>query len=342
MTNGKPLARILIIQTASLGDVILSTALAETLHEAYPKARIDFLIKKGYESLFQEHPFIHQVYTWDKSRRKYLKLWRLLLKVHSNRYDAVINVQRFASSGFITAFSGAPFTAGFRKNPFSRFFKHSAAHVISARVKGIHETDRNHALIQPLTDIKTKRPGLYPSTADHQAVNVHQKGAYITLSPASLWFTKQYPAEKWADFLDQIPIGLRVFLLGSKADYDLCEQIISQTSHKNIKNLAGLLTFLQSAALMQHALMNYVNDSAPNHLASAVNAPVTAIFCSTVPEFGFGPLSGNAHIVQTTLALDCRPCGLHGYQACPLGHFACAHSIKTSQLLDTLPPWTDQ
>jgi heptosyltransferase-2 len=342
MVKGKTLSRILVIQTASLGDVILSTALAETLHEAFPKAQIDFLIKKGYERLFQEHPFVNQIYTWDKSTRKYLKLWRLAIQVRRNRYDAVIDVQRFASSGFITVFSGATFSAGFRKNPFSVFFKHRVEHVISAQAKGIHEIDRNHALIQPLTSLKTRKPGLYPTPADRQRVETHQKEAYITLSPASLWFTKQYPAEKWVDFLDNIPIDLNVFLLGSKADIELCEQISRQTHHRNIAILAGALTFLQSAALMQTALMNYVNDSAPQHLASAVNAPVTVIFCSTVPEFGFGPLSDNAHIVQTALALECRPCGLHGYQACPLGHFACAHSIETSQLLDTLPPWTGQ
>jgi heptosyltransferase-2 len=79
--------------------------------------------------------------------------------------------------------------------------------------------------------------------------------------------------------------------------------------------------------------MNYVNDSAPLHLASAVNASVTAIFCSTVPDFGFGPLSDKSRVVETQEKLDCRPCGLHGFKACPEGHFKCATAIKTEQLL---------
>ena len=78
---------------------------------------------------------------------------------------------------------------------------------------------------------------------------------------------------------------------------------------------------------MQHAEMNYVNDSAPLHLASAVNAPVTAFFCSTVPEFGFGPLSDKS-IIKQVGEMSCRPCGLHGYKSCPLGHFDCAYKIK--------------
>lgn len=80
---------------------------------------------------------------------------------------------------------------------------------------------------------------------------------------------------------------------------------------------------------MKSATMNYVNDSAPLHIASAMNAPVTAIFCSTVPAFGFGPLRENGRVVETSERLDCRPCGLHGHSACPKGHFRCAMGIDS-------------
>jgi len=87
---------------------------------------------------------------------------------------------------------------------------------------------------------------------------------------------------------------------------------------------------------MKDAGMNYVNDSAPMHFASAVNAPVTAVYCSTIPAFGFGPMSDKSYIVEIQQPLDCRPCGLHGYRACPLGHFKCAYKIEDAQLLETL------
>jgi heptosyltransferase-2 len=59
-----------------------------------------------------------------------------------------------------------------------------------------------------------------------------------------------------------------------------------------------------------------------------MNAPVTAFFCSTVPEFGFGPLSDDAKIIQIQEKLECRPCGLHGHAACPKGHFKCGSEIS--------------
>jgi len=80
--------------------------------------------------------------------------------------------------------------------------------------------------------------------------------------------------------------------------------------------------------------MNYVNDSAPLHLASAMNAPTTAIYCSTAPAFGFGPLSDNSRIIETQEKLDCRPCGLHGFKTCPEKHFKCAFTIEAKQLLE--------
>jgi heptosyltransferase-2 len=326
--------RILIIQTASLGDVILSTALAESLKAELPGAEIHYLVKKGYQSLFKDHPFIGDVLFWDKSKHKYAGLFRLIRAVRRNNYDAVINVQRFASSGLISALSGSKMRSGFKKNPLSLFYTHKYEHLISK--DGIlHEVERNHALISTLVSNLAARPVLYPSVEDTNLVSAYSQNPYITVSPASLWFTKQYPEEKWIDFLNNISSDLVVLLLGSEADKSLCERIKSQT-RANVMNLAGQLSFLESAAIMKSAVMNYVNDSAPMHLASAVNAPVAAIFCSTVPAFGFGPLSDNAHIVEIKDLLYCRPCGLHGFKQCPEGHFKCALTIQTNQLTQLL------
>ena len=96
----------------------------------------------------------------------------------------------------------------------------------------------------------------------------------------------------------------------------------------NVSNLAGELSYLESCALMKGAKMNYVNDSGPLHMASAVNAPVTTFFCSTVPSFGFGPLSDQSTIIEVSEQLPCRPCGLHGHKSCPKKHFKCGNDIE--------------
>lgn len=330
------LKRFLVIQTASLGDVILSTPVIEKIHHYFPEARIDFLLKYGYEDIFKKHPFIHRVIVWDKSEKKNKHLIELIKIIRDRKYDAVINMQRFTSSGLITACSKAELKVGFSKNPLSLFFTKRIKHKIGDGKENPHEIERNLKLIESFTGAGSFPIKLYPSQHDFAKISQYKTKQYITIAPASLWFTKQYPAEKWVDFIQAIDKDMVIYLLGSPTEKVLCQSIIDQSQHKNNLNLAGKLSFLESAALMKDALMNYVNDSAPMHMASAVNAKTTAIFCSTIPEFGFGPLSENARIIQAIDSPECKPCGLHGFKKCPEKHFKCAINIQNSQLLETL------
>jgi heptosyltransferase-2 len=328
--------KFLVIQTAFIGDVVLATGILEKLHQYFPDAEIDLLVRKGNEGLFISHPFLHKLLIWDKKKNKYKNLFEILKEIRQSKYDYVINVQRFAATGFLTIFSEARTTIGFDKNPLSFLFTKRIKHRISNDENIVREIERNNDLIESITDNKPERPKLYPTKEDYEKVKPYQQVSYICIAPASVWFTKQYPKEKWVAFIDQLPKDLQVYLVGAKDDIALCDQIKNSSQHSLITNLAGQLNFLESCAMLQNAVMNYVNDSAPMHFASSVNAPVTAVYCSTVPAFGFGPLSDKSLIVETLVPLSCKPCGLHGYKACPLSHFKCAYTIEEDQLLKTM------
>lgn len=177
---------------------------------------------------------------------------------------------------------------------------------------------------------ETLRKHYKPPPAGSLAEDHAAPSTYITVAPASVWFTKQWPAEKWIELIKILPQYHQVFLIGAPGDTALCERIALEAGRGEV--LAGKLSLLATAALMEGARMNYVNDSAPLHIASAMRAPVTAVFCSTVPAFGFGPLHPNGRVVEHSEALYCRPCGLHGYRACPEGHFKCALEIFPDQV----------
>ncbi len=327
--------RFLIIQTAFTGDVVLATALAEKLHDRYPDAVIDVLLRKGNEGLLSNHPFISNVLIWDKKEQKNRNLFRLAMQVRRTHYTHVINPHRFATSGIISLLSGAPYRSGFDKNPLSFGFTRIVKHVISATAdkNAVHEVQRNQLLIADITEGGYAMPALYPSVADRKWIEQYTAQPYVCIAPSSVWFTKQFPAQKWVELINEIPEMYTVFIIGAPSDTVTGDAIIGKVTHANVRNLCGKLNFLQSAALMQGAVMNYTNDSAPLHFASAVAAPLTAVFCSTVPSFGFGPLRPEARIVQTRETLSCRPCGLHGHKTCPEGHFKCAHQITNNQLL---------
>ncbi len=334
--------KILIIQTAFIGDVVLATPLIEKLKHHYPDAVIDFVLRKGNESLLTNHPHLRHVLILDKKNGKYKNLFSLIGMIRKEKYDYVINLQRFFASGLLTALSGGKHTIGFDKNPLSFLFSESIKHHISTTDLDNHEVKRNLSLIEKITDNTFVKPKLYPSDADFQ--KIIPTGEYVCIAPASIWFTKQFPKEKWIELIHKLPDHLTIYLMGAKSDAPLCDEIKSQittyystldTRHSTLVNLSGQLSFLESAALMKNARMNFVNDSAPLHFASAVNAPVAAMFCSTIPAFGFGPSSDISFVFETEEKLDCRPCGLHGYTSCPKGHFRCSH-IDTDHIVSRI------
>ena len=324
--------KILLIQTAFIGDVVLATALIEKIYQFYPACQIDFLLRKGNEGLLKGHPFIHEVLIWNKKEKKIKNLFALLKRIRNTKYDKVINLQRFASTGILTGLSKAKEKIGFEKNPVSFLFTKKVPHLFS---DNIHEVERNNKLIESFTDTVFNKPKLYPTTKNEEEIILYTLAPFVCMMPSSVWFTKQYPEEKWVELIDQFPEKYIIYLLGGNIDIELCERIKSKSKNGKVKIFDGKLNFLSSTGLMTKAAMNYTNDSAPLHFASATDAPVTAIFCSTVPRFGFYPLSSKSYIVETEEELSCRPCSLHGLKACPLGHFKCAYTIKTSQLLET-------
>src|SRR4030095_4959348 len=105
--------KFLIIQTAFIGDVVLATSLVENIRAAFPDAEIDFLVRLGNESLLKGHPYIRKVLIWNKKEKKMQHLFRMLNFIRKEKYDKVINVQRYAATGILTAFSGAKSKIGF-------------------------------------------------------------------------------------------------------------------------------------------------------------------------------------------------------------------------------------
>ena len=313
--------KILVIQTAFIGDAILATGVLESIHKKFPEAELHLLVRNGNESLFEKHPYLKKVWVWNKKEKKVKNLFSLIGEIRKEKFDWLINLHRFASSGLITTLSNAKITCGFDKNPFSSLFTYKVKHIIG---DGSHEVQRNHLLLEKYVDGNFSKPKLYPSVEQQEKIKQYIQTTFVCMAPASVWFTKQLPKHKWIELCNLISTDKTIYLLGGKGDEELCKAILKQVQDnenqtqankkKNIVVLCGKLSLLESCALMQHAQMNYVNDSAPLHLASSVNAPVTAFYCSTVKEFGFYPLSDSSKIIEITTPLACRPCGLHGFK----------------------------
>jgi ADP-heptose:LPS heptosyltransferase len=333
---------ILIIQTAFIGDTILASHFVRAVKELYPDSRIHFLLRKGNETVIQGLPSVEKTWVWDKQGGKVRNLLKLILELRQFRFDVVFNLHRHFNSGLVSALMKSSIKVGFLQNPLSFFYTHKVKHQIPHKPVNnsaveVHEVQRNLQLIQILVpSFKTNfsRPEL-PLLDKHFAkVQGYLGGDYFVIAPASVWFTKAWTESKFRELTRELSKKGKVYFVGAPSDRELCDRI--RTDISNTENLCGALGLLDSAALMQKAKRVFVNDSAPLHLASCVNAKTTAIFCSTVPAFGYTPLAEDSVVVDVGNDLDCRPCGLHGHRSCPLGHFKCSENIDVKKVLDTV------
>ncbi len=196
--------KFLIIQTAFIGDVVLATVLIEKLHASFPDAQINFLLRKGNEGLLANHPYLNEVMIWVKKENKTKNLFKIINIIRSKKYDKVINVQRFFSTGLITAFSNGKEKIGFDKNPLSFLFDVKVKHTIGSKELPVHEVERNLSLVKHFTNDAPARMKLYPSKEDFAFVNRELStinsqlsiAKYICVAPSSVWFTKQFPKRK--------------------------------------------------------------------------------------------------------------------------------------------------
>jgi len=331
-----PSKTILIIQTAFIGDTILASHFARALKDKFPDSKIHFLLRKGNESVIQGLPTIERTWIWNKKGSKLKNLINLILELRRIQFDMVFNLHRHFNSGLLTAFMKSPFKAGFVQNPLSFFYTYKVNHQIPDP-RGYHEVQRNLELIPDLNienNSKLYKPELPIQQKNIDKVSSYISESYFVMAPASVWFTKAWSEKKFQELTRELVKRGRVYFIGAETDKELCDRI--RMNLPNTENFCGKLNLLDSAVLMKNARRVIVNDSAPLHLASCMNARTTAIFCSTIPAFGYTPLSDDSVVVDVGGSLDCRPCGLHGHKSCPKGHFKCSEEIEIKTILATI------
>lgn len=322
-------ARFLVIQPAFLGDAVLTLPLIGNLRAKYPTHEIHWVLRKGVEPLLEGHPWITQLWVWDKSWSGW---FRLLQRLRRQNWEAVLTAQRFLRSGLLGYLVPAQSRITYDKNPVSWLYSIRLPHQFR---EGVHEVDRLLALGEPLSlpSSPPAPPWLFLSEAARASVAPWTaRTPYLIVSPTSRWRTKEAPLSLWRRFLEAIPPTYTVYLTGLASDKERLAYL--EGYHPHTYNLAGKLSLQEVAALVEKAWRVYTVDSALTHISSALGTPTTTVFCSTIPEFGFGPLAPQSSVVETDTSLACRPCGLHGKTHCPLGHFACGETISVEKLLE--------
>jgi heptosyltransferase-2 len=330
------LKRILIIRLGSMGDVLLTTPLIRMVKSRYPEAKIDFLVKKAYESLLRTNRHLNRLLLF--SPEKGLpEIRRIIQRIRETGYDAIIDLQVNLRSFIFRILSGGKKRVRYRPKRWRRFL------LVSFR-KNIDEKYRPIPLrfLESVFSWGVEDDGLglelEVEESARRAVSLKlgkstngERGKIVVLAPGASRYTKRWPAKKFADvgrYFERR--GNRIVLVGGEQDRGICEEVARGLEASPL-DFAGQLSLQETAAVIADSDLLVSNDTGIMHMSCALGKPVVAIFGPTTHHLGFHPFRTSSIIVEKQL--PCRPCSYHGTDKCPRHHFRCMEQIQSIDVI---------
>jgi len=340
------LNRVLVIKLRHHGDVLLSSPLFSVLKNHAPHLEIDALVYRDTAEMLSLHPAISQLHTVDRKWKsagiaaQAHAEWKLLSALRARRYGLVIHLTEHNRGAWLKRLTGArwgvaPKTAAtnrFGKSSFTHFYpvvganrRHTAEINLDAlRRIGVYPAEEERRLtLVPGQEAEDFVDGLL---AEHRL----QKKNFIHLHPTSRWLFKCWPTQKVTTLIAALQAqGHAVVVTAAPAEAELAmARTIQAGLERPAVDLSGQLTLKQLAALTARAKLFIGVDSAPMHIASAMQTPTVALFGPS-GEIEWAPWQVPHRIL--TSAHPCRPCGNDG---CGGGKVSeCLSAIPVEQVL---------
>ena len=323
--------KILIVQTAFIGDVIIITPLIRAIKELYPNTFLDVMVIPQTAGVLENNPNINEIILFDKRKNKISSFLKTLQLLKKNKYDIAITPHSSVTTALLLKYAKIKMRIGYDRWNAAKYLTHKVPHP-----DGIHKTLKNLSLLSLLTDKSfSNQTELFPSSemlvkADKLTNELKSKtNNIISLAPGSVWFTKKWPTEYYKILAEKlVENNFGVVLIGSKDEKSICDEVLP---NKNGINLAGELSLLESAAAISKCDLMICNDSGALHIANAVETDVFAFFGPTVQSIGYFPFRENDFVFEREM--ECRPCGSHGGKSCHLKHHECMKMIHPEEVL---------
>lgn len=327
--------KILIVQTAFLGDAVLTLPMIQFLKNSNKNALIDVIAIPSTADLFKASPAVRDVIVFDKrgKEKSFAGILRLSSLLRSNNYTAVYSPHRSFRSSLLVKLSRVKETFGFDISSWSFLYKtriryESDSHEVLRNLKLAGFVSRGEDDWKIIPEIKIDRDLSEKMQTRLSSLSEKKMAA---IAPGSVWNTKVYPGEyfeKIAGYL--ISKGYFLLFMGGSSDKLLCDNL-EQKFRGNSKSFAGEFSVVESVAALKNCTLIVSNDSAPTHLGAAADIPVLTLYCSTVPKFGFYPYLKGHYLSYDDLS--CKPCGIHGHEICPIKTFDCAYKLTPEMVI---------
>lgn len=328
--------RVLIIHTAFIGDIVLSTPLIRKIKDLYPGSEITYVTTPAGAVILKNNPEISEIIAYDKRGvHKGIKgVWELGKRLRYNNFDLVLCPHRYLRSSLLAWLSRSPVRIGYKIA--------SGAFLFNKKIEYLPEIHEVEKILSFLPDNPEKKDNeynieLYPGSEDQKKIeeilSSYKNKKLIAIAPGSRWFTKKWPLEYFNEIIGKLSENddiLQVIIGGSE------EKLLNVKLNKNCLDLRGETTLLELAELLKRSEIVLTNDSSPIHIASAFkDTYILAIFGPTVKKFGFFPWSKNSEVMEVE-GLKCRPCAIHGGNSCPEKHFRCMLEITPDKVYEKI------
>lgn len=334
--------RVLVTKLRHHGDVLLASPVFSVLKNHAPYLEVDALVYADTAPMLAGNPAVSQVFGIDRAWKtlglaeQARREWELLQQLRERKYELLIHLSEHPRGAWLARLLGSRYRVAANHPRVPNWWKSSFTHIYPLPRNG-----RRHVVELNLDALR--RIGVQPGEKERKLCFVPgdeaerevgrmlaelglAPGGYIHVHPTSRWQFKCWPAEKTADLIDKLQgLGQRVVVTAAPDadELDLVRRIRALATTP-FADLSGKLTLKQLGAVARNAGLFIGVDSAPMHIASAVQTPVVALFGPS-GEFNWGPWQV-AHRVVASNNYPCRPCGNDG---CGGG--------KVSECLTTLP-----
>ncbi len=318
--------KVLVIQTAFLGDAVIALSLAEELRRLSPDAHITYLVRPEVAGIINFSPSVNQVLIYDKynSESGIDGIRKKADELNQENFDIVFTLHNSKRTRMLIERLNAPQIIGYGNY-----------NTLTHKVIEINEPHTTKAIrllqvIFPDADLRTL-PKLAASEIFLPKEVKKIPRPIIALAPDSVWKTKQWGYVKYISLLSLllnknysiIIIGVKESLLEDN-DHSTFDNVIDLTSKTSLEELVSVISYCD---------LLISTDSAPVHIATATRTPNIVIYGPTVPEFGFAPPSDIGQIIQNEY-LWCRPCASHGGNECPIHTHECMTSISPQTVFE--------
>ncbi len=331
--------RCLVIQTAFLGDVILTVPLLDLLRRAAGISRTLVVAAPPGAGFLEEQGVVDRVVTYDKRGRDagVRGMARVVRELREFAADIALVPHRSFRSAYLAFAARAHRRVGFDASAGGLFLTERVPYLT-----GVHEVERVAALAGALgvvlpdgrVPFELSVPGrggdeLALALSDRYAASA--AGA-VVVAPGSRWATKRWLPDRFSAAAEELSreLDTTVVVVGSHEERDI-GAVVSGSIPGGVVDLTGRLSLKALLALVSRARVVLSNDSAVTHMAAGLGTPVVSVFGPTVPSQGFAPYADASAVVEASL--DCRPCGRHGSDRCPLGTLGCMEGVSVGDVV---------